>query len=108
MNQENTKKLLDTYPSLYQQYYLSGKETRMCDGFACGDGWFSLIERLSAVLTHHEEVLNEKNDFKISIQVKQVKEKFGSLRFYVTYHDDYVRGAIAMAENLSLCIPENN
>ena len=33
------------------------------------------------------------------IKVKQVKSKFGSLRFYVQgYNDDYLYGAIAMAE----------
>lgn len=31
----------------------------------------------------------------------QVKEKYGTLRFYVDYADDYVRGAIALAEHLS-------
>ena len=36
------------------------------------------------------------------VRVAQVKEKFGGLRFYVDNADDYVRGAIEMAEMMSL------
>jgi hypothetical protein len=36
----------------------------------------------------------------------QVKEKFGTLRFYYHGGDDYVRGAVAMAEAMSACTCE--
>lgn len=36
----------------------------------------------------------------------QVKEKFGSLNFYYCGGDDYIYGAVALAENLSLTICE--
>jgi hypothetical protein len=32
---------------------------------------------------------------------EQVKEKFGTLRFYVNYQDDYITGLIDMAESMS-------
>jgi hypothetical protein len=35
------------------------------------------------------------------IQAVQVKEKFGTLRFYTNYSDDYIDGLIAMAENMT-------
>ncbi|MDE1830597.1 MAG: hypothetical protein KGI25_09770, partial [Thaumarchaeota archaeon] len=37
----------------------------------------------------------------------QVKEKFGSLRFYHHGGDEYCNGAIELAEALSTCICEN-
>lgn len=35
------------------------------------------------------------------VEVVQVKEKFGTLRFYTDVGDDYIYGAIAMAESMS-------
>jgi hypothetical protein len=35
------------------------------------------------------------------IQAVQVKEKFGTLRFYTNYSDDYIDGLIAMAESMT-------
>lgn len=40
------------------------------------------------------------------VQAVQVKEKFGTLRFYIDYGDDYVNGLIAMAESMSSVICE--
>jgi hypothetical protein len=70
MNVENTKYLLETFPNLYQGYYRSMKETCMCWGFECGDGWFELIKELSEKLEP------------LGVEAEQVKEKFGTLRFY--------------------------
>lgn len=35
------------------------------------------------------------------VTLDQVKEKFGTLRFYYTGGDDYVRGLVSMAESMS-------
>lgn len=35
------------------------------------------------------------------IEAVQVKEKFGTLRFYTNYSDEYIDGAISMAEHMS-------
>lgn len=53
----------------------------------------------------------EKNSPKIyepplTIQIDQIKEKFGGLRFYFTGGDDYIDGLVSMAENLSYHICE--
>ena len=47
------------------------RETCMCWGFSCGDGWEPLIRRLSEKLEP------------LGVEVSQVKEKFGGLRFYL-------------------------
>ena len=43
MNTENTKKLIEAFPALYRGYKKSPRESLMCFGFECGDGWFDLI-----------------------------------------------------------------
>lgn len=35
------------------------------------------------------------------VEAMQIKEKFGTLRFYTNFGDDYIYGAIAMAESMS-------
>jgi hypothetical protein len=64
-------------------------------GFECGDGWFDLIDVLCARLqlaTRHGAP---------QVVVKQVKEKFGSLRFSVSGADAGQRGMIDLAEMMS-------
>ncbi len=48
-------------------------------GFECGDGWFTLIKELAEKLNQ----LPESEEFK----VVQVKEKLGTLRFYMRAKD---------------------
>ena len=70
MNKENTEYLITTFPNLYQGYKLGPKESLMCFGFECDDGWFELIKKLSEKLEPMGAV------------AVQVKEKYGTLRFY--------------------------
>lgn len=49
---------------------------------ACGSGWYSLINRLIKEVNRlNEEVYDD--DFQI--EILQIKEKFGQLRFYVSH-----------------------
>lgn len=68
-------------------------KTCMCWGFETGDGWFDLIDRLS------KRIVEVSND---SVQASQVKEKFGTLRFYVdSACSDEVYSLIEQAEQES-------
>jgi hypothetical protein len=71
-------KLVEKYPNLYSRYGGDIRETCMGWGMSCGDGWFKLLDELSANL----EPLN--------IVAAQVKEKFGGLRFYIEGCDESV------------------
>lgn len=84
MKPELDKKLVEDFPILYQQRYEDKKTTCMYWGFECGDGWEPLIRRLSGKL---EAWNNEYPDQ--AIIATQVKEKFGTLRFYYFVHSDY-------------------
>ena len=91
-----TKALFEKYPGLYQGRFDPPSKSSMCFGFECGDGWFDLIDRLSAEIT----------DIDPDVRVMQVKEKFGGLRFYVDSAPDEVYELITDAEERSFSICE--
>jgi hypothetical protein len=64
-----------------------------CHGYSPYGTWDTVIADLVILMKHHEE-WNKKSDY----QVRQVKSKFGNLRFYVDNADDFIRGAIRIAE----------
>ncbi len=82
MNKENTEKLFNDFPELYRQHTLTIYESCMPWGFECTDMWFDIIYRLSKRITDY---CKEKN--MPVIEAEQVKEKFGSLSFYVNKAD---------------------
>ena len=110
MNQELTNKLFEKYPKIFRQKDLSMKETCMCWGIECGDGWYMLIDKLCSNLQWNTDQNNHKyDDGKDSypqIEAVQVKEKFGGLRFYVQGSIDKQDGVIWFAESLSYEICE--
>ena len=74
-------------------------ETAMCWGFDCGDGWFDLIDRLCGTIQGYIDQ-NPHLELK-QVTVDQVKEKFGTLRFYTTGGDRLTDGMIWFAEAMS-------
>jgi len=93
MNAEHTTYLVEHYPHLYKDYGGSMRQTCMHWGFECGDGWFGLLKELSEKLEP------------LGTVASQVKEKFGTLRFYTTGDlvevADEVDAAIRIAEDKS-------
>jgi hypothetical protein len=76
-------------------------ETLMCWGFECGDGWFNILNQLCQNIQHYIDWKNKDSEVVTQVTVDQVKEKFGTLRFYYTGGDDYIRGLVSMAESMS-------
>ena len=77
MRKELDEKLCKTYPDIFRERDLSPQETCMCWGFP-GDGWYKIIDELCKQLTSIQKVTG------LQVVAKQVKEKFGTLRFYVS------------------------
>jgi hypothetical protein len=108
MKQELDKLLCEKYPKMLINRNKPMTETCMCWGFECGDGWFQILDSLMSNIQHHID-WNNKNFEKGYTQYKQVpqvtldqvKEKFGTLRFYYQGGDDYISGLVAMAESMS-------
>lgn len=62
-------------------------------GIECGDGWYNLLDKLFSDIV---KICDEKN---IEIpKVTQIKEKFGSLRFYVGATTEEIHQLIGEAE----------
>jgi hypothetical protein len=108
MKQELDKLLCERYPKMMVNRNGAVTETCMCWGFECGDGWFNILNQLMGNIQHHIDWNNQNfekgyTQYKSVPQVTldQVKEKFGTLRFYYTGGDDVIRGMVRMAESMS-------
>jgi hypothetical protein len=75
-------------------------------GFECGDGWFTLIDKLCSNIQHHIDWKAKQDHHIQQVTLDQVKEKFGTLRFYHTGGDEYIDGMITIAEDISGSICE--
>ena len=82
MSIEHARHLIDTYPRLYKLALahtpnVGRSEPVVCsepfehDGFTVGDGWFKILDKLSAILAADPNLV-----------VTQCKEKNGTLRFH--------------------------
>lgn len=87
MSPEKQQKLLQEFPDLL------GK---VCE-FACGDGWYDLIYKLCADLIP----LVSKETY-----VRQIKSKFGTLRFYINQGTEQIFRLIDAAELKSATVCE--
>jgi len=93
--------LCEKYPKMMVNRNLHMTETCMCWGFECGDGWYNILNQLMGNIQHHIDWKNRNGEVVAQVTLDQVKEKFGTLRFYYTGGDDYISGMVAMAESMS-------
>jgi len=93
MKLELQDKLVNRFPKMFRGVHKPMTETAMCWGFECGDGWYDIIYRLCEDI----EKLNPPDDFEVS----QVKEKYGTLRFYTWGSTDAIEDRIDEAEKES-------
>src|SRR3972149_5593071 len=101
MTLELEQKLFEKYRKIFRQKDLDMKETAMCWGIETRDGWYMLIDKLCRSLQFHID-----HNGHPQIEATQVKEKFGSLRFYTNGEDDFQHGLITFAETMSSHICE--
>jgi hypothetical protein len=97
MKKELDDQLCAKYPKIFAERHMSMQDTCMCWGFECGDGWYDLLDKLCEKIQNHVDV----NPGMPQVVASQVKEKFGSLRFYVNGADDQVYDFIDEAERVS-------
>jgi hypothetical protein len=116
MKKELQDKLFKKYPKIFRQKDMSMQETAMCWGIACGDGWYTLIDELCGEIQNRVDNVNRSRKYKFEnspetivpvpveeliCEAVQVKEKFGCLCFYIYGGDDFIDGAISLAESMS-------
>ena len=101
MRQELDSLLCEKYPKMMVNRNKHMQETCMCWGFECGDGWFNILDKLMGNIQHHIDWKNRKEEVVAQVTLDQVKEKFGTLRFYYSGGDDAIDGMVRMAESMS-------
>ena len=101
MRDELDKQLCEQYPKMMVDRHAPMTETCMCWGFECGDGWFPILNQLMGNIQHHIDWKNREKEVVPQVVLQQVKEKFGTLRFYYHGGDDYIHGLVAMAEAMT-------
>jgi hypothetical protein len=97
MRQELDEALCRDFPLLYAERSSTVMRSCMAWGFECGDGWEPLIRALSGKL----EALIAAQPEDERATASQVKEKFGTLRFYMDGATDAMYERIAEAEDES-------
>jgi hypothetical protein len=83
------KRLEETYPKMFAGRY---------GGVAVGTGWWPIIESLCANIQSHIDWRVKQGQDISQVEVEQIKEKFGGLRFYYSGGDDEISGMVRMAE----------
>lgn len=99
MNKELQQRLFDRYPEIFKDRALPEQQSCMARGIECGDGWYHLLDQLCAWL---QNLTDEEGC--PQVVARQVKSKFGGLRFYYRLEGDQsepcaamIRGAISFA-----------
>ena len=124
MKKELDQQLCKKYPLLFKNRNASMMETLMCWGFEHGDGWYNIINALCDNMQSHIDWSHKQHAWDLKwnqehpheqrpvrepvaqVVVIQVKEKFGSLRFYYSGGDDTISGMVRMAESMSAVMCE--
>lgn len=115
MKQELDEKLCAEYPKIFKDRNADMRTTAMCWGFECGDGWYNILNALCYNIQSHIDWVNETRERLLKnnpynhpipdevhqVLATQVKEKYGTLRFYYDGGDETIDGMVRMAESMS-------
>ena len=83
MHSEKQETLVSRYPEIFRDYNGDPQRTCMAWGIECGDGWFDLIDTICKAIQNQTEHVNRLwPNLKFGVVAAQVKEKYGTLRFY--------------------------
>lgn len=96
MKNELEKKLAKKYPEIFADANKPETENLMCYGCSCGNGWYELLDSLCYALQNTTKKYGEPQ-----VVGFQIKEKFGTLRFYCNGTTTIQDALIGMAEDLS-------
>lgn len=95
MNYENTEKLFQDFPEMFDKQLLQ-------NGFECQDGWFGLLYVLASQIMEHRIV----NTLSSPVTIVEVKQKMGALAISVHDGDETTKRLIRNAEEQSANICE--
>jgi hypothetical protein len=67
-------------------------------GLCVGPGWYPILDALCNQIQTYINWKNRDGEVVSQVEVSQIKEKFGGLRFYYDGGDDFVDALVRMAE----------
>lgn len=75
--------LVKKFPDIFREYGLPMEQSCMAFGLECGAGWFQSIYKACIKI---QKICTK---YDIKVVAKQIKEKFGELRFYYSITEKY-------------------
>ena len=87
---EATKIIVEKYPLMFP----NGDQN-----ITVHPGWFNLVDVALALIQYEFTVAKDQN--RLQPTVRQIKEKFGSMRLYMSHLSDYSIGVVTFAECMS-------
>jgi hypothetical protein len=129
VKEELENKLIEKYPAIFKEIGSDPRHSCMAWGIECGDGWYDIIDALCGSIDNAVGIANRswqdtQPAFRLEVHAAQIKQKYGSLRFYVDIGwtgapldepaqlvvnkaSDHFYGATDMAERMSRRICES-
>jgi hypothetical protein len=91
-------RLVREFPYFFRDYKGDFRITCMAWGMSHGDGWFPTFYKLNVDIAAHLETLKLTNQHVPDFYWSQVKEKYGTARWYYNGGDDTISGLVSDAE----------
>ncbi len=101
MTPEKDDEICKKYPKIFKYRNSSDQRYPILWGISCGDGWANIIDNACKLIQHRCDIVSDKEKKEFQVSAVQIKQKFGTLRFYVTGGDEFTQGIISMAEAMS-------
>lgn len=83
MDKKLELKLVEKYPKILRDYGGDVKQTCMAWGIDCQNGWYELLDKSMEKLQYFCNLCS-KEGREVQVIANQIKEKLGTLRFYVS------------------------
>ena len=94
MNTALELELVRKYPKILRDYKGDKMETCMSWGMECDDGWYDLLDKCMEKLQYFCDLCFYKSG-QVQVVANQIKEKFGTLSFYISVYDaDTIQSSI--------------
>jgi len=106
MNQELELKLVKKYPKILRDYKGDPMQTCMAWGADHDSGWYELLDKCMEKLQYFCDICS-KDGREVQVVANQIKEKYSTLRFYVSVYgansieNDIIDDIISEAESAS-------
>jgi hypothetical protein len=106
MKEELELQLVKDFPTFFRDYKGDPKATCMAWGIEHGDGWYKIFHELNSKVAGYISLLTKLRGYGEVVDIPdfywtQVKEKFGTARWYYQGGDDIIDDLVSNSEQLT-------